>query len=348
MSTTDTPVCTSSESVYLERVRFFPGQLITPDDLTQDQQYFRSKLRRHNRFLHGWGIVCGAGVTQGPKPSQLVVSPGYVLGPYGDEIVIAAAVTVDVCAENVTGNAFDCADGGSDPWCGDVRVNRRAGQPLYLAVKYSECQSRPVRAYPATCGCSEGDCEYSRIQDGFAIKVLTALPSSYNPMPRPVDGTKCPDQIVNCGRPCPPCPSDPWVILTDFTVSADCSIASIDCLAHRRFVATNAYFYFQCSVPTGTVGTVNTVATPAITGLGTAPDDTTWVQITVDNPVDAQIYYTTDGSDPSPTSAASTLFGANNDNIPVPYASLPLTVKAIGVRAGWQNSAIASAVITHP
>ena len=37
----------------LERTRFFPRQLVTPDDLTQDQIYFRDTHRRHNRMLHG-------------------------------------------------------------------------------------------------------------------------------------------------------------------------------------------------------------------------------------------------------------------------------------------------------
>ncbi len=46
----------------LERVRYFPRQMITPADLTQAQDYMRAKLRRHNRMLHGWGVVCGCEV----------------------------------------------------------------------------------------------------------------------------------------------------------------------------------------------------------------------------------------------------------------------------------------------
>jgi len=43
--------------------------------------------------LHGWGVVCGAIVcpvfdSKKEMTSWLVnVSPGYILGPYGDEIV---------------------------------------------------------------------------------------------------------------------------------------------------------------------------------------------------------------------------------------------------------------------
>ncbi len=37
----------------LERVHYFPRQLITANDMTAEQDYFRQKQRRHNRFLHG-------------------------------------------------------------------------------------------------------------------------------------------------------------------------------------------------------------------------------------------------------------------------------------------------------
>ena len=33
----------------IERPRFFPRQLVTPDDLTLGQDYFRNKLRRLTR-----------------------------------------------------------------------------------------------------------------------------------------------------------------------------------------------------------------------------------------------------------------------------------------------------------
>jgi hypothetical protein len=72
--------CSSGNVVSLERTRFFPRQLVAPDDLTQDQVYFREKLRRPNRFLHGWGIVCGATVTHG-EGCTAVIAPGYILGP---------------------------------------------------------------------------------------------------------------------------------------------------------------------------------------------------------------------------------------------------------------------------
>src|SRR5579864_4392637 len=87
----------------LERPRYFPRQLITPVELTLEQHYFRDKLRRHNRLLHGWGVACGAQVclvtdpiTRDLKPWTVSVQPGYILGPYGDEILIDQAQVIDL------------------------------------------------------------------------------------------------------------------------------------------------------------------------------------------------------------------------------------------------------------
>jgi len=259
--------CTSADGAHLERVRYFPRQLITPDVLTQEQEYFRARLRRHNRLLHGWGIVCGAEVVQSEsKSSEVTIKSGFVLGPYGDEILIDDDLTVDVCKESPDGNALPCGN-AADPWCGEVRVTRPTGQPLYLAVKYADCPTRPVRAYPSGCGCGceEGDCQYSRIRDSFVVKVLTELPDSYANAPAPPDASALPSPCGKNGpgRPCPPCPSDPWVILATLTLSDECTVSTVNAYAHRRYALSFADYFVICKKPTITAdepGTVGHVA----------------------------------------------------------------------------------------
>lgn len=252
MATDQILICQTGGGVGLERTRFFPRQLVTPDDLTQDQIYFREKTRRHNRLLHGWGVVCGARVMMHPtEKCKVIIEAGYVLGPYGDEIVLDSEVTVDLCREGMDGNAVSPCGDQLDPWCSDVRVGRQPGQPLYVAVRYAECQARPVRAQGNGCGCSEAECEYSRTRDSYAIKVLTSLPSTYtDPMPQPDS-----EDVVRCatdaqgnakGRSCPDCPTEPWVILADVVPAADGSVGQIDCFAHRRYVVSFADYYFLC------------------------------------------------------------------------------------------------------
>src|SRR5262245_15867170 len=91
--------CLQPGLVTLERVRYFTRQLLTADDMVTDQDYIRQKLRRHNRFLHGWGAVCGLEVTAAPTadaPWRVRIGSGYALGPYGDEIYVAEPVHLDL------------------------------------------------------------------------------------------------------------------------------------------------------------------------------------------------------------------------------------------------------------
>jgi hypothetical protein len=248
LSTTDATVsCSGSAACGTERTRFFAGQLITPDDLTQDQDYFRERMRRHNRLLHGWGIVCGAGVTTGARAGELLVGHGYVLGPYGDEIVIAEDVTIDLAKEDGGGNLLAACGPPADPWCHDVTVDRRANSTIYLAIRYAECPARPVRSTGCGCSCrGAGECEYSRTRDSFEIRALSTLPESYAKM-SPPSVTKvlaCPGSD---GPPCPRCPTDPWVVLADITLGADGrTVASVRPSPHRRYVGSLAQFYFMC------------------------------------------------------------------------------------------------------
>ncbi len=71
-----------------ERPRFFTGEFLTADNLQAEQDYLRGKSRLHNRFLHGWGIVSGLGITI-DQETTLVVSPGLALDCAGNELVLA-------------------------------------------------------------------------------------------------------------------------------------------------------------------------------------------------------------------------------------------------------------------
>jgi hypothetical protein len=85
----------------LARSRFFTGRLLTADDLDEEQSYIRTKHRRHNRLLHGVGIVSGLGVSLEPRPAGddtvVVVSPGVAIAPDGEEVVVCDPVTRDAC-----------------------------------------------------------------------------------------------------------------------------------------------------------------------------------------------------------------------------------------------------------
>src|SRR5512147_1637223 len=79
------------------RPRFFAGQLLTDEDLNRLDHYIVAKNRLHNRYLHGWGVVCGLEVVCSPCSDTVTVRPGYAIGPCGEDIVVCNDQPVDVC-----------------------------------------------------------------------------------------------------------------------------------------------------------------------------------------------------------------------------------------------------------
>ena len=81
----------------LVRVRFFAGQLLSAADFEQEQDYLRARHRRHNRLLHGAGIVWGLDVVlDGPDTDGnlvVVVSPGVAIAADGEELVLCDRTT---------------------------------------------------------------------------------------------------------------------------------------------------------------------------------------------------------------------------------------------------------------
>ncbi|HKF74945.1 MAG TPA: hypothetical protein VKF59_02290, partial [Candidatus Dormibacteraeota bacterium] len=170
--------CGCDDGCGLERVRFFPRQLLGADDLNTEQRYFKEKLRRHNRFLHGFGVVCGCEVRLAPtaaRPLQVVVCPGYVIAPQGDEIMIACPALFDLASCMVTSDD-PCAFARP---CPPITSSTPLRSLVYLAVCYTECTLRPVRVAPVGCGCDDAQCDYSRIRDAYEFACLDSLPASH-------------------------------------------------------------------------------------------------------------------------------------------------------------------------
>jgi hypothetical protein len=240
MSTTTAPCnCQSagdtSTSDTSQRPRYYARQLVTPEDLTLEQEYFRSRLRRHNRLMHGTGVVCGARVVVGSKPWKVLVQPGYVLGPYGDDIWIDSQVCVDVrtrCAATSEPAADDCG-------CSEAQPAPTLGSVQYLGIRYREVKARLVRVPSGGCGCETQACEFSRYADGYEICVVDGCDSPGAQPP--------PFEQASSGAPpeCPPTPSSPWVVLGAFTVDAEGTITIDQCNCRRQVLGLGS-FWWSC------------------------------------------------------------------------------------------------------
>jgi hypothetical protein len=197
-----------------QRVRYYPRQLMTADDMSQEQHYWREKLRRHNRFMHGWGVVCGLGVKQfGSDRYTITISNGYALSPSGDEIVVDEQLKVDLI------DLWSEQNSPADPCT--VPMGAAIGKhipslptetTLFLAIRHCEHLESPIQVSPSSCGCVEMQCEYARILDACQIAILTELPTLYK--------NESQGKAVSCVPNCPASPQDDWIVLADIDANS--------------------------------------------------------------------------------------------------------------------------------
>jgi hypothetical protein len=125
----------------LARNRYFSGRLLGAEDFQLEQDYVRERLRRHNRALHGTGIVCGLQVSVRPDGGggeQVVVQPGVAIDPYGEEIEVPCAASADL---------------------------PEAGSELSVMVRHAERLTHPV---PAS---DDEPVQFTRVEESFALQV---------------------------------------------------------------------------------------------------------------------------------------------------------------------------------
>lgn len=127
-----------AESHSLERPRFSVGNLVTAEDLALEQLYFLEKLKRHNRSLHGFGIVSGLKVTT--DSGKIAVDAGMALDCQGNEVVIR---NVQMLSPPAT----------SESW-----------RTAYVNIRYAEVSSSAATISGAT--------EFSTIREGFEIVIV--------------------------------------------------------------------------------------------------------------------------------------------------------------------------------
>jgi hypothetical protein len=125
-----------------QRVNYFDGQLLAAEDLSQEQTYFRARLRRRNRFLHGTGIVSGLQVSVG-KDNQgpsVTVQPGFALDPRGEELELCAPRLLPL----------------------PVR-----GKSLLVQLLFAERPTSPVPVVPS--GAASDQQQFSRVEETVTI-----------------------------------------------------------------------------------------------------------------------------------------------------------------------------------
>jgi hypothetical protein len=81
--------------VPIKRLKYFTNQFLRQQDFDAEQKYHIEMRRRHNRHLHGWGVVEGLAVRKKGE-TQIVIEPGVAIDREGREIVLENPVTRDL------------------------------------------------------------------------------------------------------------------------------------------------------------------------------------------------------------------------------------------------------------
>lgn len=138
------------------RPRFFAGQLLTEEDLNRLDHYILEKNKLHNRYLHGWGVVCGLEVVCHPCENMVTVKSGYALSPCGEDIVVCRDEPVPVCeliqkCKEKERRQWECEPPRyrADDACQDVE------EDWILSICYEE---KPSRGVTALRGSAESPC----------------------------------------------------------------------------------------------------------------------------------------------------------------------------------------------
>src|SRR4051812_27689682 len=72
-----------------KRPNYFKSQYLELRDFEDEQTFHLEMLRRHNRGLHGWGVVRdGLQVTPSSDKTGLLITPGTAVDNLGREIVL--------------------------------------------------------------------------------------------------------------------------------------------------------------------------------------------------------------------------------------------------------------------
>jgi len=193
----------------ITRPRYFEGQLLSAADFQAEQDYHTAMRRRHNRALHGWGVVEGleTGLEDGDR---ITVSPGMAIDGHGREIVVPQEASVDPAG-----------------WKG--------GDELTLCLRYAEQPGGETR--PSLKG-EESGSESSRIEELFELTLEPGIRAA----PAQMSDEGCASALSADGGevapPTQPEADDGCVVLATLFISEE-GIA-VDAWTHRRRVLKTA------------------------------------------------------------------------------------------------------------
>ncbi|WP_110240087.1 hypothetical protein [Nocardioides gilvus] len=137
-----------------KRVRYSLGMIVGDDELRQDQRYLMARDERHQRALHGWGVVAGLELVIADE-AHVEVHPGAALDAQGRWI----GIDVTQCADLL-------------PWLAAHREELPAlpaDVPVWITLCYDECATDLIPVPSGPCRTLDNSVQPSRVKDSFQL-----------------------------------------------------------------------------------------------------------------------------------------------------------------------------------
>lgn len=154
---------TSGNLTYLEKPRFFCGQLLNDRDLMDLVNWTHNKIRL-TRYRHGWGVVCGLDVRCDDKnPGHILMGPGYGISCCGDDIIVSEAASLDLSEVCLQGKD-PC-----NPWETQSKHQIQPVEMVDLYIRYREEKTDPQPTLGRS-NCNEADgCDFARTKETYEL-----------------------------------------------------------------------------------------------------------------------------------------------------------------------------------
>ena len=153
-----------------KRVNYIHGLVLGVDEFKQEECYLLEKDRLHNRTLHGYGTVCGLGISQQDKDAglEIKIEPGIAISHSG-QVIQVPRTQCAIVDEWLASHGDEVAEVLGSPAAGSLS--------LYLMLCYRECKTDLVPIPTGPCQSLEESSAPSRIADDFSLSFELQTPT---------------------------------------------------------------------------------------------------------------------------------------------------------------------------
>jgi hypothetical protein len=187
----DNPQCT---------LNYHFGQLLGVDDFRAEQGFHVGRARRHQRLLHGHGVVAGYPVSYKSAISELRVGPGLAIDGLGRDLQLDA----DQCVNLAKWWAARVA--AKDAGFADLLDKIEFTIDLDLVVCYATCLTDPVPAIAEPCAGAASDLAYSRVCETVRLQLVRHVEPKVPPTVTTLPDTR--DALIDALAQTPIAPPD--------------------------------------------------------------------------------------------------------------------------------------------